>query len=150
LVAILAAVLGATGMMWYLAGGQAAQETSRSIAEVKARCLGYWQHRSGVADADFEFRNGRKELLQAVETHDPVFKRWTPGLRVGALAETRENYPVSGPSFDGIDLRKIGNLWMLCDADSRYAWDYNVAMLRLLGRERDAELPYVSPELKPR
>lgn len=107
----------------------------------------YWQYRSGIADADFEFRSGRKGLLQAVESHDPVYKRWTPGLHDDATAEVRNDYPVAGLTLDDLDLSQVGSIGPLCDGETRYAWDYNITMLRLLGRDRDAQPPYLSPEL---
>jgi hypothetical protein len=151
LIATLAALLGASAAVWHLSGVQAAQETSHNIAQIRLRCLAYWQYRSGVADADFEFRNGRRGLLLAVKSDDPVLERWTPGLHDDATAAVRDDYPVAGPIFNDLDLRQVGSLGSLCDGETRYAWDYNVAMLRLLGRERDVQLPYLSPELsKPR
>jgi hypothetical protein len=147
LIAILAALLGASAAVWRLSGVQAAQERSNNIVQIRLRCLMHWQYRSGVADAEFEFRKGRRGLLQAMKSFDPAYTLWTPGLNEDATAEVREDYPVVGPTVDDLDLREVGAVAPLCEGETRYAWDYNVTMLRLLGRERDVQLPYLSPEL---
>jgi hypothetical protein len=146
LIAVASAALGAGFVSWSWSAAREAEETSRIGTLIQLRCYAYWS-RSGIADASFEFRNGRKALLEIVRATDPALDYWTPGLRAGAVAETRRGPPLPGPDFKGIDYRKIRHRQPWCHNEQIYAWDYNVTMLRLLGRDRDAEMPYASPEL---
>lgn len=140
------AALGVGATLWCLSAERAAHDTSDAVRLIMLRCSTYW-NRSGIADAAFEFRNGRNGLLQIIRARDPSLDYWTPGLRPGAIAETRRGPPIPGPSFAGIDLEKIDGSQRWCNDDRVYAWDYNITMLRLLGRERDIQLPDPSPEI---
>lgn len=123
------------------------QDWLRSAAAV--RCERYWGARSGAADARYEFGKGRRGLLE-VQTSWDFIETTTPGLRKGAIADIRRKPPLPGPSSDDILMRYLkltGGVFPDHCVPYSYAWDYNVAMLQLTGRESDVTQREVSAEL---
>jgi hypothetical protein len=119
--------------------------------QIHARCGDFWSNRSAIADATFEFENERRGLISAEKTFEPVLEYWTPGLRANAVAEVRKGDFLDGPNLGDLMQKPISAFEMQRDCNPvNYAWDYNVTMLRLLGRERDTNLRPVSLELKSR
>lgn len=114
-----------------------------------AICAQYWHGRSGIADAQHEFQHGRTGLL-SIWRGDDVRERIAPGARKG-VAITYGHLPIPQPN--DADIRKYRDQWREwsdyrtqydCGAEE-YMRDYNVTMLRLLGRSADIWLPR-SPE----
>ena len=140
---ILSAALGAGGMsMWF---DQKADFTR--YQEMHARCGRYWKGRSPTSDAKYEFDHGRRGLLRELVSIDPSLDYVIPGLRPDLDAEIRNSFPIFRPKLDDLISNADGPFLVLeCDYTS-YRAEYNVAMLRLLGREQDSVMGPVSQEL---
>lgn len=111
------------------------------------QCQQYWDNRSGIADAKFEFDQGRRGLIEVVSSRDPSIDYWIPALASKKTAEVRKNYPLFDPKLN----LRIGPRFEHFNCDpTAYAWDYNFRMLQLLGREGEAYARPVSPELSAR
>ena len=124
------------------------EQSRQRLLSAQLACYSFWQARSAIADAEYEFGKGRTGLLQIVEGGDWI-ELVTPGLRAGAKADIRRDYPPFAASrlqeISG-KISILSNHFSHCDSSS-YAWDFNVTMLRLLGRRDDVVLRQVSPEL---
>lgn len=147
--ALSAALAAWTTNIWLGRAGKQQAELIRHM-QIELRCLSYWSGRSAIADATFEFEHGRPELIRTVKSADPVLESWIPGLRTDLHTGVRTDVPLQGPDLNGL-IHKSEWRWhpSSCSPTS-YAWDYNVTMLRLLGRQRDNELRPVSPEFSSR
>ncbi len=113
-----------------------------------ARCFTYWGRRSPVSDAEVEFSRGRIGLLQETGNIDDAITFIIPGLKDGAVADVRLNFPLVGPKLDGLD--RDEHTWPPHQRECErypYSFDYNVTMLRLQGRDKDIQLR-PSTELK--
>ncbi|HKX80109.1 MAG TPA: hypothetical protein VJM34_16460 [Novosphingobium sp.] len=124
----------------------------KSREEVGA-CLTFYYTRSPLADAIHEHANGRTELLRVPIGVEENLVEWSvPGLSKSKTANVRKNFPV-GPynhvTIEGIiaplSIAPEGRPY--CDQEL-YAWDYNVAMLHLLGRTSEIVPRSISPELR--
>lgn len=135
--------------LWFDKNEKARAELIRHT-QIELRCLSYWNNRSAIADATFEFEHGRDGLVQTVRAYDPVLETWIPGLRTGLVADVREDFPLLGPKLDDLIQKSDWPLNPPSCSPSQYVWDYNVTMLRLSGRGHDVELQNVSPEFSSR
>ncbi|MEJ7928334.1 hypothetical protein WG908_16470 [Sphingobium sp. AN641] len=143
---VFSAALAAMGVkMWGDRASATQADFLRSI-QMHARCIDYWAVRSPLADATFEFEHGRRELLQTVKAVDPSLDFWVPGLREGSVATVRKDFPLKGPKLDDLQQKAASLVGPFRCDETTYAWDYNVTMLRLSGREQESELRSAGPE----
>jgi hypothetical protein len=54
------------------------------------QCQQYWDNRSGIADAKFEFDHGRRGLIEVVSSRDPSIDYWIHALASKKTAEVRK------------------------------------------------------------
>jgi hypothetical protein len=135
---LFAALLGWRLAYWQSSKIIAQQDSDLRNARARLECLSYWSERSGKLDAAFEFQHGRRALIEVSGGWEGI--EWElPGIRRGvSVKNVRRDLPVPGPDLDKFktapgDWQRIG-----CDDDFYYASDYNVRMLQLLGRSKDA------------
>lgn len=120
------------------------------VRTAQARCKQYWDTRSGLSDAIYEFQHGRIGLLSVSEGLEDVENTIVPGLIPKRKAELRKDFTLSGPTLSDLnsDYRRWPR-WANC-IPYAYASDYNIEMLRLLDRPGDIQFRDVSPELRRR
>jgi hypothetical protein len=153
LTALLAVLSGTLG--YWIASLQASQEageTDENMLSLQAevRCAEYWLHRSGIADAQYQFTKGRRSLLEVVGAEDPSIDYEVPGVKKGVSVETTRTTFLTGPLLENLGvMHKHRSPGSLC-RDNRtlyYAYEYNVEMMRLLGRSDETFRLTVSPEI---
>lgn len=149
LLIVLAAILG-----FFLASWQSARKTEKLSerlleTEAEVECARYWHIRSGIVDARYQFGKGRRSLLEVVGAEDPSIDYEVAGIRRGVSVPTTRNSVLRGP-----DLQKLGikptqlSPGSLCHSGRlSYARDYNVELMRLVGRADETYPLGISPEI---
>src|SRR5688500_9964914 len=85
----LSGLLGWTFASWRSIEAYEGQTQLLRRTQAELRCFHYWTNRSGVADAEFEFRHGRRALLEIMGAEDPSTEYQIPGARDGMGAGVR-------------------------------------------------------------
>ena len=149
LTAALSALLGFGVASWRAARTAEDDAKRLRMMQAEARCSSSWANRSGATDAEYQFRRGRRSLLEIIGATDPGIEYVIPGVRKGAGVPATQNLPVPWPRLDGLELTPDELRWVRgCKTGLYiYAHDYNAAMMRLLGRRGDTYIRYLSPEI---